>query len=309
MVMFATRRALVAIPVIFLSITAVFFAFRLIPGDPARLYFGEHATFQQVQELRRQLGLDRPLLTQYVDYLENLLRGDLGTSITTRQPVAQLVAEGLLQTFRLVIIAIAIAVLVGGTLGVVAAVKHGTAWDHLSGLIALLGMSIPLFLLALLLELLFAVDLHWLPAAGNAGTRSLILPSVCLAMYSLAFIARMTRAALLETYGQDYVRTARAKGLAGWRVVLRHALPNALPAIVTVIGLRLGYMIAGAVVIEQIFAWPGIGRLMLVGIEQRDTPVIEGALIIFILTFIVINLLVDIAHGLLDPRIRQARRA
>ena len=309
MVRFAAKRALVSIPVIFLSITAVFFAFRLIPGDPAQLYFGQHATHSEVVQLRQQLGLDRPLLAQYVDYLDELVHGNLGTSITTRQPVSQLVVDGLVQTLRLVVIAIVIAVVIGGALGILAAVKHGTGWDHLSGFIALLGMSIPLFLLALLLELLFAVDLHWLPAAGNVGARSLILPSICLAMYSLAFIARMTRAALLETYGQDYVRTARAKGLAGWRVVGRHALPNALPAIVTVIGLRLGFMIAGAVVIEQIFAWPGIGRLMLVGIQQRDTPVIEGTLIVFVLTFIIINLLVDITHGLLDPRVRHARRS
>ena len=309
MIAFVVRRVLVAIPVIFLSITAVFFAFRLIPGDPARLYFGEHATLQQVTQLRHQLGLDRPLSTQYYDYLRQLLHGNLGTSITTSQPVAQMVIDGLLQTLRLVVIGITIAIVIGGGLGIISAVKHGTAWDHLSGLIALLGMSVPLFLLALLMELLFSVNLHWLPAAGNAGSASLILPAICLATYSLAFIARMTRAALLETYGQDYVRTARAKGIASWRVVFMHALPNALPAIVTVIGLRLGYMIAGAVVIEQIFAWPGIGRLMLVGIQQRDTPLIEGTLIVFLLTFIIINLLVDIAHGLLDPRVREARRA
>jgi ABC-type dipeptide/oligopeptide/nickel transport system permease component len=308
MMAYVGRRILTAIPVMFLAVTAVFFAFRVIPGDPAQLYFGEHATHQQVEQLRKELGENLPLLTQYWNYVSRLMHGNLGTSITTGQPVAEMVGQGFVQTMRLVVIAIAIAVVIGGALGILAAVKYGTVWDHLSGLIALLGMAIPLFWLALLLELAFSVDLHWLPAGGDGSSKSLIMPAVCLAVYSLAFIARMTRASLLETYGQDYIRTARAKGMQERTIIVRHALPNALPPILTIIGLRLGYMIAGAVVIEQIFAWPGIGHLMLTGIEQRDTPVIEGTFIIFVLTFMVINLLVDIAHGLLDPRVREARR-
>jgi ABC-type dipeptide/oligopeptide/nickel transport system permease component len=304
MLKYAFRRILVSIPVLFLVVTAVFFAFQLIPGDPARLYVGADASQETVEQVRHDLGLDRPVLVQYMAYVERLARGDLGKSITTRRPVSQELAPRFVATLKLSLASIIFATVVGVALGVIAAVTRGTVWDHLTGVVALLGVSIPIFWLGLLLMYLFSVQLHWLPTAGDETWRHYFMPTFCLSTFSLAFIARMTRSSLLEVIGQDYIRTARAKGVPESLVVGWHALRNALLPVVTVVGLRFGYMIGGAVVTEEVFAWPGLGRLMLTAVGQRDIPVVQGVLLVFAATFVLVNLGVDLLYGWLDARIR-----
>jgi ABC-type dipeptide/oligopeptide/nickel transport system permease component len=304
MATYLLRRLLISIPVLFLVVTLVFFVFQLIPGDPARMYVGQDASQEQVEAVRRELGLDKPPLVQYTNYIQRLARGDLGKSVTTRRPVTQELGSRFVATFQLALVSIIFATVVGVFLGVIAAIFYGRGWDHLTGLIALLGVSIPVFWLGLLLMYFFSVQLRVLPTAGNDTWRHYILPAMCLATFSLAFIARMTRSSLLEVLDADYVRTARAKGLHEWGVVGWHALRNALLPVITVVGLRFGYMIAGAVVIEDVFAWPGLGRLMLTAVGQRDIPVVQGVLLIFALTFVLVNLLVDLTYAFLDPRIR-----
>lgn len=303
------RRVLVSIPVAFLAISLVFFAFKLIPGNPARIFLGPQASAEAVNRLSRQLGLNRPIWDQYATYVANLAHGRLGTSITTGQPVLSLITTRLYATLGLVSLAFALSVIVGMGLGTMAGLHQGRAWDHLSSFVALLGMSVPLFWLALLMQVEFGTRLHLLPTAGNFGITSYFMPVICLATFPIAFIARITRSSLLEVHTQDYVRTARSKGVSEWRILWSHSIPNALPPIATVIGLRLGGMFAAAIVVEDIFAWPGIGYLTLRAIQQRDLPVIEGVLIVYILIFVFINLLVDISHMLTNPRVRDAHLA
>jgi ABC-type dipeptide/oligopeptide/nickel transport system permease component len=298
------RRILISVPILFLVVTMVFFAFQLIPGDPARMYAGEQASAEVVERLRHDLGLDRPVLGQYTAYLGRLVRGDLGDSIFTRRPVATEIGSRFWNTVKLSLSAIALASVVGVGLGAVAAINRGRFWDHIASVVALFGISIPVFWLGLLLMYLFGLTLGWLPTAGDETWRHYILPTVSLAVFSLAFIARMTRSSLLETIGQDYVRTARAKGLAERGVLIRHALRNALLPIVTVVGLRFGYMLGGAVVTEQVFAWPGMGRLLVTAVSQRDIPVVQGVLLVFAASFVLVNIAVDIAYSFVDPRIR-----
>jgi glutathione transport system permease protein len=301
---YIARRALGSVPVLVLVVTAVFFLFQLIPGDPARALLGPEATPDVVEQVRRDLGLDRPILTQYVTYLQRLGRGDLGKSISTRRPVAEELAATFWNTLKLAVVSIVLATVVGVLLGTLAAVRQGTVWDHLSSVVALLGISIPVFWLALLMMYLFSVRLQLLPSAGDETWRHYLMPTFSLATFSLAFIARMTRSSLLEVIRMDYVRTARAKGVPEWRVVLHHALRNALLPVVIVVGLRFGYMLGGAVVTEQVFAWPGLGRLLVMAVSQRDIPLIQGILLLFAASFVVVNLMVDVLYGFLEPQIR-----
>jgi ABC-type dipeptide/oligopeptide/nickel transport system permease component len=298
------RRGLVAIPILLLVVTAVFFAFQIIPGDPARLYVGENASLEAVEQARRDLGLDRPILVQYVSYVQRLAHGDLGRSISTRRPVTVELGSRFANTVKLAIASIIVATVFGMFLGTIAAVKQGTMWDHFASVVALLGISIPVFWLGLLLMYLFSIQLGVLPSAGNDTWRHYFMPTVSLAVFSLAFIARMTRSSLLEVIRQDYVRTARAKGLPELLVVGRHALRNAMLPVAIVVGLRFGYMLGGALITEQVFAWPGLGRLMVTAVAQRDIPVVQGALLLFAFSFVVINLMVDLLYGFLDPQIR-----
>ncbi len=301
---YAIRRLLVSIPILLLVVTMVFFAFQLIPGDPARVYAGEQASQEVVERLRHDLGLDRPVLDQYVAYLGRLSRGDLGDSIFTRRPVTTEIQGRFWNTVKLSLSAIALASVAGITLGAIAAINRGRLWDHLSSVVALLGASIPVFWLGLLMMLFFGLTLGLLPTAGDEGWQSYIMPTITLAVFSLAFIARMTRSSLLEAIGQDYVRTARAKGLSERGALIQHALRNALLPIVTVVGLRFGYMLGGAVVTEQLFAWPGMGRLLVTAVSQRDIPVVQGVLLVFAASFVLVNLAADLAYGVVDPRIR-----
>lgn len=304
MAIYAARRVLAGIPILLLAVTAVFFAFQVIPGDPALLFVGPDTSQESVEAVRRELGLDRPVHVQYLDYLRRLSRGNLGLSITTRLPVTEELGPRFINTIKLALWSILLATVIGVLLGTVAAVRQGSVVDHLASVVALMGISIPVFWLGLLMMYLFSVQLRLLPSAGNDTWRHYFMPALSLATFSLAFIARMTRSSLLEVIRQDYVRTARAKGVPELFVVARHALRNALLPVVIIVGLRFGYMLGGAVVTEEVFAWPGMGRLLVTAVGQRDIPLIQGALLVFATSFIVVNIAVDLLYGYLDPQIR-----
>jgi len=298
------KRILIGIPILFLVVTTVFFAFRLIPGDAARILAGDDAPIERVELIRSQLGLDRPVLVQYGAYLSGILRGDLGISFSSRRPVAVEIGTRFWNTFNLSLAAISLATLIGITLGVLSALFRGTLIDHVVTVIALLGISVPVFWLGLLMMQLFSVNLGWLPAAGSGTWRHFVMPTITLSVFSIAFITRMTRSSLLETIAQDYVRTARAKGVRERWVLMLHSLRNALLPVTIVVGLRFGYMVGGAVITEEVFAWPGLGRLLILAVGQRDIPLVQGLLLVFATSFVVVNLLVDIVYAFLDPRIR-----
>jgi ABC-type dipeptide/oligopeptide/nickel transport system permease component len=298
------KRFLVSIPILLLVVTLVFLAFQLIPGDPARMYVGVDASQEAVEKVRQDLGLDQPVLTQYVNYMSRLAVGDLGTSIYTRRPVVQELAPRFWNTVQLSMAAIVFATIIGVLLGTLATVKQGTGWDHLLTVLSLFGISMPVFWLGLLLTYVFSVQWRLLPSAGNETWRHFLMPTLCLSAFSLAFITRMTRSSLLEVMAQDYVRTALAKGVREAIVVGWHALRNAMLPVLTVVGLRFGYMLGGAVVTEEVFAWPGLGRLLVTAVGQRDIPLVQGALLLFGTSFVLVNLAVDLLYGVLDPRIR-----
>jgi len=297
-------RILIGIPILFLVVTLVFFAFRLIPGDAARIIAGDEAPIERVEQIRRDLGLDRPAIVQYGSYLAGLVRGDLGTSFSSRRPVAVEIGSRYWNTFSLALSAIVVATVLGIAMGVVSALFRGRWPDHLVTLLALLGISIPVFWLGLLLMQLFAVELGWLPAAGYGTWKHFVMPTITLSVFSIAFITRMTRSSLLETIQQDYVRTARAKGVRERLVLMLHSLRNALLPVTIVVGLRFGYMVGGAVITEEVFAWPGMGRLLILSVAQRDIPLVQGLLLVFATSFVLVNLLVDVLYAFLDPRIR-----
>lgn len=301
---FTIRRILAAIPTLFGVTVIVFLMVRMLPGDPARVLAGLEASQEEVNRIRAQLGLTQPLPVQYEIFLMRLARGDLGRSITTQAPVAAEIASRLPQTAILAAIATALAGILGIVSGIAVSSRQYTATDYVVTLVALAGVSIPVFWLGLMLMLVFAVGLHLVPAGGYAGPVSLILPSITLAAFSLAIVERMTRSSMLESLTQDYVRTARAKGVAERVVVYRHALRNALIPVVTVIGLQFGTLLGGAVLTETTFAWPGLGRLLVGAIAARDYPIIQGVVLLFAVTFLFVNLTVDLIYGYIDPRIK-----
>ncbi len=302
--LYVARRLLLLVPVLLGVSLASFGLLQLVPGDPALILAGEEADEAALVRIRREYGLDRPLPVQYAVYLRNVLRGDLGISIQSRQPVATLIAQRFPFTLKLACLAILVSAVLGMVAGVVAATRRNSAVDLAALLGALVGISLPIFWLGLLLILLFAVKLHWLPAGGSGTAVHLVLPAVALGAASAAVIARMTRASMLEVLRQDYVRTARAKGVAERLVVYRHALANAMIPILTVFGLEFGYNLGGAVLTETVFSLPGVGRLIVEGIFARDYPVVQGAMLVVATTFVVVNLLTDVAYAAVDPRIR-----
>jgi ABC-type dipeptide/oligopeptide/nickel transport system permease component len=281
----------------------IFLLIRLIPGDPARIIAGLLASDDEVQRLRVQLGLTQPLHVQYLIFFNGLLHGNLGLSAATRAPVLEEIALRLRPTVLLAVSSIAVATIGGLAAGIVSATRRNSVMDYVAMTLAVLGVSIPIFWLGLMLMLLFAVYLHWLPAGGYGEPVSFVLPTVALAAFSTGIIARMTRSSLLETLTQDYVRTARAKGVPGHQVTLRHALKNALIPILTVIGLQFGTLLGGAVLTETTFAWPGMGRLLVNSILSRDYPVIQGIVLVFATMFAGVNLVVDLLYAYVDPRI------
>jgi ABC-type dipeptide/oligopeptide/nickel transport system permease component len=300
---YVLRRLVLAVPTL-VGVTLVVFALiRLVPGDPARLVLGLQASEEEVQRLRVQLGLDQPLPVQYARFLVRLLQGDLGRSVVTGEPVLREIGARLPATVQLAVTSTVVATLAGVAAGVVSATRQYSWWDYAVMTVALFGISLPVFWLGLMLMLLFSVHLRWLPAGGYGTPAHLVLPTVTLAAFSVAIIARMTRSSLLEVLHQDYVRTAWAKGLSSRAVVLRHALKNALIPVVTVIGLQFGGLLGGAILTETVFAWPGMGRLLVGAIVARDYPVVQGTVLVFAALFTLVNLAVDVLYAYVDPRI------
>ena len=297
------RRLLYMIPILFVVSILVFMILHLVPGDPARLVAGPDATLEDVEIIRSTLGLDRPLPVQYVSWLGNLLRGDLGRSARTHRPVTHELGLTVPATVELTLAAIAVAIFIGVSAGIIAAVRRNSVFDYSSMVVALLGVCTPSFWLGLMLMLIFAVKLDLFPTVGRGGLSNLVLPAVTLGTGAAAIIARVTRSSMLEVLNMDYIRTAHAKGLSGKTVILRHAVKNAFIPVITVIGLEFGYLLAGAVVTETVFAYPGVGRLLIDAIGFRDYPVIQGTLLLLAMQFALVNLIVDVLYVFLDPRI------
>jgi peptide/nickel transport system permease protein len=284
-------------------VTIVFFSLRLT-GDPVLLLLPIGATRQQIEQLRHALGFDRPLVIQYLSFLGRALHGDFGASTRAGEPALQLVLERLPATAELAILAMLVAIVLGGAAGIIAALRPNSAFELIIMVGALLGQATPVFWLAIMLILIFAATLRWLPSGGIGGPSHYILPVITLATYASASIARLLRTSLIEVLSQDFVRTARAKGLTAQAILFRHVLKNALIPVITVIGLQFGVLLGGAVITETIFSWPGEGRLIVQSIENRDFPVVQAAACIVALMIVGVNLLVDFAYSLLDPRIR-----
>ena len=304
MLSYILHRILMLVPVLF-GVTLVSFSLlHLVPGDPAEILGGQEATAEDVARIRREYGLDRPLAVQYVRFVGNAIRGDLGISIQSRHPVQELLFQRLTFTLQLSLVSILVASAIGLLAGIISSTRQYSIFDTTSMLGALFGISMPIFWLGLLLILIFAVKLHWLPSGGTGTLRHLILPAIALGSASAAVIARMTRASMLEVTRQDYIRTARATGYRERVVIFRHALKNAMIPVLTVFGLEFGYMLGGAVLTETVFSLPGIGRLLVEGIFMRDYPVVQGAMIAVATTFVLVNLLTDVAYAFFDPRIR-----
>jgi peptide/nickel transport system permease protein/oligopeptide transport system permease protein len=304
MTTYIARRLLAVIPTLLGVLLTVFLMVRLAPGDPAQLLAGEFATPETLADIRQRFGLDQPWHVQLGLYAANVVRGDLGQSVRTRKPVAYELRQYFPNTLRLTLGAMLVALLIGIPAGIIAATRPGTIFDLLAMLGALIGVSMPVFWFGLMAILIFSVQLGWFPVAGTGTLWHLVLPAITLGTSTAAILARMTRSAMLEVLSQDYIRTARAKGLAGRVVIFKHALRNALIPVVTITGLQFGGLLEGAVITETVFAWPGIGQLLVGSILARDYPVVQGAVLLIAVAFILINLIVDLLYGAIDPRIR-----
>ena len=310
---YALRRVMLMVPTLLGLSFLAFGLANLAPGDPAYQYLtrvlNQPAPAAEVERVREELGLDRPLVTQYVDWLGDALRGDLGISYATRRPVVTEISHRIPYTLQLAIPAALLALLIAVPAGVVSALYRGRLPDHVMRVVSLAGASLPSFWLALLLILFFAVHLSLVPVAGRGGLDSYLLPTLTLALGPAAVLARFTRSTMLEALGDDYVRTARAKGLSARAVVGRHALRNALIPVATDFGTRLAHLVAGAVIVESIFVWPGLGKLTLDAVTERDFPMIQGMVLFGGLTVAVINLIVDLSYSLIDARVRVGTKA
>ena len=301
-----TQRFLYALPVVFVVTTLVFFLIHLVPGDPVEQMLGERAQPGDIEELRRTLGLDRPVGEQYLNYLKGVVRGDWGTSFRFDAPVSTLILSRYPATIELTLAALFVALMLAIPAGIHSAVHRGRWPDQALGFVSLLGLSFPNFALGPVAILIFAISLDWLPVSGYGGLAHLVLPSLTLGAALAAILTRMVRSAMLEELGQDYVRTARAKGLAERSVLYRHTLRNGLISVVTVVGLQFGALLTGAMVTETIFSWPGIWRLTLQAINSRDYPLVQGCFFVISITYIFVNMLTDLVYTLVDPRIREA---
>lgn len=282
----------------------VFLLIHLVPGDPVEVMLGDSARATDRQALRAQLGLDQPLSAQLADWFTGLAHLDLGKSLHSRRPITAILAERLPATAELTVAALAVAVLVALPLGIAAALGKGGWWDRGAMSLSLLGVSLPNFWLGPLLILAFSLGLGWFPVSGREASGSLVLPAVTLGTALAAVLARMVRASLLEVLSQDYIRTARAEGLAWPRVILRHALPNAALPVVTLLGLQLGALLGGAVITETVFSWPGIGQLMVEAIQKRDYPLVQGCVLLIGVVYVLVNTATDLLYGWIDPRVR-----
>jgi ABC-type dipeptide/oligopeptide/nickel transport system permease component len=298
------RRALLTLPVLWAVVTLVFLLIHIVPGDPARQLVGENATEAQYQAARADLGLDKPLLKQYTDYWRGLARGDWGENPVTRQKVLERIAFRYPATIKLAICALLLAIAVSIPLGVTAATHHGTLIDSASTLVALLGISLPSFALGPLLILVFSVELGITPVSGSGELAAIILPAVTLGAGLSAILTRIVRSSVLEELGEDYVRTARAKGLPERTVIYKHVLKNGLIPVVTVLGLQFGVLLAGAIITERVFAWPGIGSLLIDSISERDYKLTQGCILAIAATYVMVNTATDVVYRFLDPRIK-----
>jgi peptide/nickel transport system permease protein len=332
MLRFIVRRLLLLVPILLGLSILVFLWIRALPGGPAEALLGERGTEAQEQQIERQYGLDEPIHVQYWSYVKTVAQGDLGNSIATRQPVVEELQQRFPATIELAVAAMLFSIFLGVPLGFIAAKHYGSTLDHVSLLVSLLGISIPIFFLAIILKYVFAVQLGWLPTVGRmsvlidiehptgfyvldaiiAGNpealwdtlKHLVLPAVALGSIPLAVVARITRASVLDVQNEDYVRTARAKGLSPRIVDMRHVLRNALLPIATIIGLQTGLLLSGAVLTETVFAWPGIGTWLVNAIDARDFPVLQGGILFVSVVFVLVNLVVDVMYAVINPRIR-----
>lgn len=310
------KRILSAIPVLLIVSIVIFLIIHITPGNPASVILGEEATPEQIAELEESLGLNLPIHQQYFNWIVGVFQGDLGTSFFMREPVTTSIADRIVPTFSLAVFAQIIALVIAIPIGVLAANKRGSMTDTTMMIFALLGMSIPSFLLALLLVLLFGVQLGWLPVAGYRALtdglmehlKYLILPAISLGMIQAALIARMTRSSMLEVLNMNYIKSARAKGVKNFKLIVKHAFRNALLPILTVVGQTFGSLITGAVVVETVFNIPGIGQLIINSVERRDFAVIQGVILFITFLYIVLNLIIDILYGIVDPRVRLDRK-
>jgi peptide/nickel transport system permease protein len=300
------RKLLQSIPVVWGVVTAVFILMAVVPGDPARLMAGQRGDPATIEKIRHDLGLDLPIMKQYTKFVGELVRGDLGMSYRNNERVASAIKTRFSATIKLTMWAMLIAVAIGLTTGIISASKPNSAFDYTAMFVAISGVSAPVFWVGLLLLLVFAYNLNWIPGigAGNGSWKYLVLPALTLGVRPAAIIARLTRSCMLEVMSQDYIRTARAKGVKENAVVVRHALKNAMIPVVTIIGTSVSDLLSGAVLTESIFAWPGLGRLAVEALVNRDFPMIRGVVIVMALTFLVANLIVDISYGFFDPRVR-----
>ena len=304
MARYIAQRLLTLIPILFGVTVIVFGIMKLVPGDPALMAVGVDAREEDVQRVRVFLGLDRPLHEQYIRFITNAVQGDFGISARTRRPVMEEVSARFPATVELAIAGLFVSMAIGMTAGIVSATKQYTVWDNLVMTIALLGVSMPVFWLGLMMMMFFSVDLGWLPTTGRGTWQHLLMPAFALGFGSAAIVARQTRSAMLEVLRQDYVQTARAKGLPERVVILRHALKNAAIPSVTIIGLQFGGMLGGTVITETVFAWPGMGRLIVEAINFRDLQVVQAGILILATIFVITNLIVDLLYVYLDPRIK-----
>ena len=298
------KRLLETIPLLIVVSFAVFMFIRLIPGDPARLVAGADATLEEVELLREYMGLNKPILIQYADYIKGLLTGDLGTSLKTGDTVANMLLPRYKPTILLAFSSMGWALIIGLAIGIFSAVFRGRWPDYIGMLIAVVGISLPSFWTGLMLMQLFSVNLRWLPTGGLETWKSFVMPSVTLGAGIMAMVARFSRSEMIETLRNDYIRTARAKGLNEFEVITRHALRNSMVQVMTIIGLQFGFLLGGSVVVETVFSLPGLGRLLIDSINFRDYTVIQAELMIFSFQFIMINLIVDVLYGVMNPKIR-----
>lgn len=300
---YVIRRLLLTVPVLIGVSVIVFSLVRLIPGDPVELLLGEDYTQEAYEELRAEWGLDKPIYIQYLIFLKQLLRGDLGDSIRSGRPVTQELLERFRNTVQLAILALILASLIGISAGIIAGTRPFSLIDSLTMVGAVAGVSMPVFWLGLMLIYLFAVNLNWLPAIGIGGIKHLILPGITLSAFTMATIARQSRSSMLEVMEQDYITTARSKGLTESRIIRRHGIKNAMIPIITVQGVMVGRLLGGSIVTETVFAYPGMGKLLIDGIVGRDYPIVQGAILLYALSFSLINLVVDLTYVFFDPRI------
>ena len=309
MLKYVLKRIVMIIPVVLAVSFIVFFIMDFVPSDPAVTVLGDGATEQQIEYYRETHGLNDPLPVRYVRYMAGIAKGDLGTSYAQNRPVWDIFFEKFPNTFKLAIASVIVTVLLSIPLGILAAVKNNTWIDTICSTLSFVGLAMPNFWLGLLLIILFSVNLHWLPSTGAVGFKSLILPAITCGTGNMAALTRITRSSMLEVIRQDYIRTAKAKGAMRWAVILKHALKNAMIPIVTLVGTDFGYMLTGSMLIEKVFSIPGIGKLAVDAMSNRDLPLLEGTVMYIAFVFVVVNLIVDVSYAFLDPRIRYGKGA